>query len=258
MAEVKWIKIVTDVFDDEKVLMIETMPEADTIIVIWFKLLCLAGKINNGGVLFLNSRVCYTDEMLAAVFRRPINIVRLALRTFEEFGMIELLDGVIAIPNWEKHQSKEGLDRIQEKNRERQKKFKTKQKLLAANPESNVIGNVTGNVIGNVTVTDSSYSYSLSLEDIEDKRGCGGERKEKKQAYGQYGWVKLTETERQRLIDEYGEAIAEHYIAYVDESAQSTGNKNKWKDWNLVIRRAIKNKWGGGPAEQERGYKYFD
>ena len=44
MAEVKWIKIVTDVFDDEKILLIESLPEADSIIVIWFKLLCLAGK----------------------------------------------------------------------------------------------------------------------------------------------------------------------------------------------------------------------
>ena len=44
MAEVKWIKIVTDIFDDEKILLIETLPEADSIIVIWLKLLCLAGK----------------------------------------------------------------------------------------------------------------------------------------------------------------------------------------------------------------------
>ncbi|WP_202905980.1 phage replisome organizer N-terminal domain-containing protein, partial [Clostridium botulinum] len=50
IAEVKWIKIVTDIFDDEKILLIENMPEADSIIVIWFKLLCLAGKMNNSGV----------------------------------------------------------------------------------------------------------------------------------------------------------------------------------------------------------------
>ncbi|MDR7856641.1 phage replisome organizer N-terminal domain-containing protein [Tissierella sp.] len=36
MVEVKWIKIVTDIFDDDKVLLIESMPEADGIIVIWF------------------------------------------------------------------------------------------------------------------------------------------------------------------------------------------------------------------------------
>jgi predicted phage replisome organizer len=94
MAEVKWIKIVTDVFDDEKTLMIETLPDADSIIVIWFKLLCLAGKQNNSGV-FLMGRMPYTDEMFATVFRRPLNTVRLALKTFEDFGMIEIINDIV-------------------------------------------------------------------------------------------------------------------------------------------------------------------
>ena len=73
MAEVKWIKIVTDIFDDEKILLIESMPEADSIIVMWFKLLCLAGRQNNSGVFMLNGRIPYTDEMFATIFRRPLN-----------------------------------------------------------------------------------------------------------------------------------------------------------------------------------------
>ena len=99
MAEVRWIKIVTDVFDDEKILMIETMPEADTIIVIWFKLLCLAGKQNNSGV-FQLGQMPYTDEMFATIFRRPINTVRLALEIFQKFGMIEIISNTVTIPNW--------------------------------------------------------------------------------------------------------------------------------------------------------------
>ena len=45
MAEVKWIKIATDIFDDEKILLIEGLPDAYAIITVWFKLLCLAGKM---------------------------------------------------------------------------------------------------------------------------------------------------------------------------------------------------------------------
>lgn len=101
MAEVKWIKIVTDIFDDEKILLIENMPEADSIIVIWFKLLCMAGKQNNAGVFMLNDKIAYTDEMFATIFRRPINTVRLALKTFETYGMVEIVDNVVTIPNWE-------------------------------------------------------------------------------------------------------------------------------------------------------------
>ena len=39
MLKVKWIKIVTDIFDDEKMLLIESMPEANSLIVIWLILI---------------------------------------------------------------------------------------------------------------------------------------------------------------------------------------------------------------------------
>lgn len=131
MTEVKWIKIVTDIFDDEKIRLIESMPEADSIIVIWFKLLCLAGKQNNNGVFMLNDKIAYTDEMLAAIFQRPLNIVRLALKTFESFNMIEIVNNAITIPHWEKHQNIDALEQAREKNRKRVAAYREKQKLLA-------------------------------------------------------------------------------------------------------------------------------
>ena len=91
MDEIKWIKITTDIFDDEKILLIESLPEADSIIVIWFKLLCLAGKMNNSGVFVMNNKIAYTDKMLATIFRRKEATVQLALKTFENFGMVELI-----------------------------------------------------------------------------------------------------------------------------------------------------------------------
>lgn len=127
--EVKWIKIVTDIFDDEKMLLIESMPDADSIIVIWFKLLCLAGKQNNSGV-FQMGHIAYTDEMFSTVFRRPISVVRLALKIFEDFGMVEILNNTVTIPNWEKHQSIEKLGEEREKTRLRVAKFREKQKAL--------------------------------------------------------------------------------------------------------------------------------
>lgn len=134
-SDVKWIKIVTDVFDDEKILMIETMPECDTIIVIWFKLLCLAGKQNNGGV-FQMGQIPYTDEMFAAIFRRPINTVRLALNTFERFGMIEIIKDTVTIPNWGKHQSLDAYEKKKERDRERIARKRAEQKaLIAGSPD---------------------------------------------------------------------------------------------------------------------------
>ena len=130
MAEVKWIKIVVDIFDDEKMLLIESLPDADSIIVCWFKLLCLAGKQNNSGVLMLNERIAYTEEMLATVFRRPIQTVRLALETFEQFGMIEIINGTITIPNWGKHQNLDRLDKLREYQKEYHRQYRKKQAAL--------------------------------------------------------------------------------------------------------------------------------
>lgn len=130
MAEVKWIKITTDVFDNEKILLIESMPSADSIITIWFKLLILAGKQNNNGVFMMSNKLPFTDEMLATIFRRDLNTVRLALKTFEEFGMIEVVDNVITIPNWNKHQTLDAYEKKKERDRLYQQNRRKKQKNL--------------------------------------------------------------------------------------------------------------------------------
>ena len=67
---------------------------------------------------------------------------------------------------------------------------------------------------------------------------------EKSHARGQYGWVKLTDTQYAKLLDDLGQEELDRCIRYVDESAQQTGNKNKWKDWNLTIRKCHRNGWG--------------
>ncbi|MTV85783.1 phage replisome organizer N-terminal domain-containing protein, partial [Streptococcus pneumoniae] len=85
--------------------------------VIWFKILTLAGKHNSNGLLMMTDKVHYTDEMLATIFRRPLNTVRMAIGVFEQFGMIEIIDGIISLPNWEKHQNVDGMEKIKEQTR---------------------------------------------------------------------------------------------------------------------------------------------
>ena len=165
MADVKWIKIVTDVFDDEKILMIETMPECDTIIVIWFKLLCLAGKQNNGGV-FQMGQMPYTDEMFAAIFRRPINTVRMALTTFERFGMIEIIRDTVTIPNWGKHQSLDAYEKKKVRDRERVARKRAEQKaLIAMSPDT------SSDTSPDVAFLDKERDKEKDI-DIEDKKSA--------------------------------------------------------------------------------------
>lgn len=69
-------------------------------------------------------------------------------------------------------------------------------------------------------------------------------KKHQKKSFGQYGWVKLTDVEYTAILNDLGMEEAERCIRYVDECAQSTGNKNKWRDWNLVVRKCSRDGWG--------------
>lgn len=133
MSEVSWIKLKVGMFDDSKIKYIEGLPERDTIITIWVKLLTLAGKHNEQGYIMLSENLPYNEEMLANEFNRSLNTVRLALQTFTMLGMIEYDDGILKVANWEKHQNIEGLEKIREQNRLRKQKQREKQKLLENN-----------------------------------------------------------------------------------------------------------------------------
>lgn len=231
MSDLKWIKITTDIFDDEKILLIENLPDGDSLIVIWFKLLCLAGKQNNDGIFIMNNRIPYTIEMLATIFRRNKNVVTLALGIFEEYGMIEVVDGTITIPNWEKHQNVTGMDKIREQNKERQARFKAKQKqnLLPA-PEEKTPSNVISNVTETLPVTlDNGTDIDKELDiDIKEKIN-----KKEKPTASRFVRPSLEEvrdycTERKNNVD------PEQFIAFYESNGWKVG-KNPMKSWKSAI-----------------------
>ena len=221
MGDVKWIKITTDIFDDEKILLIETLPEADSIIVIWFKLLCLAGKVNNSGVFMLNDKVAYTDKMLATIFRRKESTVKMALETFEQFGMIELVDDVITIPNWGKHQNLDSIEAKRNYQREYMREYREKQKQIArkTNSKSNSKANVSRtdkNISNSISESNSiSDSYINNITNIVNERQYSDVlnnkvitwllyKKEKKQTYKPIGLAQLLNKIDKKVL-EYSE-----------------------------------------------------
>lgn len=132
MAGISWIKLSVNIFDDEKIKLIKSMPEGDAIILIWIQLLCLAGKTNDNGAVYIGQHMNYTDEMISTICNQPLNTVRIALKAFEEFEMINLgEDGLISISNWEKHQNIEGMERVKTGNAERQQLYYWRKKLVS-------------------------------------------------------------------------------------------------------------------------------
>ena len=164
MAEVKWIKLTTGMFDNRKIKHLRKLPDGNNIVLIWVMLLTMAGRCNAGGMIFLTENIPYTPKMLADELDFEENTVRLALEALEQFNMIVTDSGFFAIAGWEEYQNIEGMDRIREQNRLRQKKWYDKQKALP-------------NVRNNVTVTQPNATE----EDIDIEKDIEEEKKSKRE-----------------------------------------------------------------------------
>ena len=159
MSDVHWIKLSTRTFSSSrKIKYFESLPNADTILVIWIKLLLLAGSVNDDGQIYLTPKIPYTKEMLANELRRPLDIVEKALSLFAEYGMIEIDKDYIHLTSWDKYQSTEELGKIREQNRRRQAKYRAKHKGNNGNVISN--GSVTQ---GNAPDTDTETEITFSV-----------------------------------------------------------------------------------------------
>lgn len=179
MAEIKWIKLSVNMFDDEKIKLIRTLPDGEKIVMIWVQMMCLAGKINDGGSVYMGQNLAYSDEMLATIFNQPLNVVRSALSALHSFEMIDISDnGVIDILNWEKHQNIDGMERIQLQNRERKRRFDLRKKVkeLGYNPNDKSVPTdvekleVYVKELSNVTVTSSNAIEEDKNREEEEKK----------------------------------------------------------------------------------------
>lgn len=129
MKKIEWIKVTTNMFEDEIMKLIENFKNRDSIFYIWIRLLIQAGKVNGDGLIFLKEDIPYTKEMLAIIFNRPLEVITEALEVLESFKLIEIYENnIIKIRNWEKHQNIEGMKKVREDNKERVRNYREKKK----------------------------------------------------------------------------------------------------------------------------------
>lgn len=159
MAEVKWVKLTTDMFDNRKVKHLRKLPEGNNIVLIWVMLLTMAGRCNASGMIFLTENIPYTPKMLADELDFEENTVVLALKALENLDMIVTENGFFTIAGWEEYQNIEGMEKIREQNRLRQKKWYKKQKALGA-----------PNVKPNVSITQPNAIEEEEEEEKEEEK----------------------------------------------------------------------------------------
>ena len=171
MAEVKWIKITTDMFDNRKIKHLRKLPDGNSIVLIWVMLLTMAGRCNAGGMIFLTERIPYTTKMLADELGFEETTVQLALQALEEFDMVVKEQGHLMISGWEDHQNVDGLEKIREQNRLRKQKQREKQKLLS---------DVSRDSHGTVTQCHATDKEKEKEEEKEDDRSINLSSKEQR------------------------------------------------------------------------------
>lgn len=103
---------------------------------------------------------------------------------------------------------------------------------------------------------DSEYDYEYE-NDSENNENDNNPpiippfKKQKKEKYGEYQHVKLTDREYENLCNDFGENVVSLAIKKVDEYCETTGKT--YKNYNLPIR-----KWGINSAKEDNPYQAID
>lgn len=159
MAEIKWIKLTTDMFDNRKIKFLRKLPDGNNIVLIWVMLLTMAGRCNAGGMIFLTENIPYTPKMLADELDFEENTVKLALGALENIGMVTTTRGHFAIAGWDQHQNVEGMEKVREQNRLAQQRLRARRKQLE-------VGKDDVSYDSNMTVTQC---HATDIEEDKEK-----------------------------------------------------------------------------------------
>ena len=228
MADVKWIKITTDMFDNRKIKHLRRLPDGNNSVLIWVMLLTMAGRCNAGGMIFLTENIPYTPKMLADELGFEENTVKLAINALEQLNMIVSDNGVFSIAGWDEHQNVDGMEKVRELGKIRQAKFKERKKLLS--------GNVSGNVTDNVTVT---LGNALDIDEERDIRNT----LVNKSVIGEKPtrFIPPSVDEVRTYCTERGNGVdAERFVDYYTARGWLAG-KSKMKDWKAAVRTWERN-----------------
>ena len=230
MAEVKWVKLTTDMFDNRKVKYLRKLPDGNNIVLIWVMLLTMAGRCNAGGMIFLTENVPYTPKMLADELDFEENTVVLALKALENLNMIITDNGYFAIAGWEEYQNIEGMEKIREQNRLAQQRSRAKKKLLQA-------------------VNDKSYDGHMTVtvcHDIEEEKE---EDKDKEKEY--HSFIPCEEAKRKVLGGTLGRGV----VMLSDEQMDDLLDKLSIDEFNKYVEAVAECELNGKHYKKKTHYQ---
>ena len=85
-----YLKLKESYFDDDAIVLLESMPDGILYSNILLKL--YLKSLKNGGKLQLDENIPYTAQMIATLTRQQVGTVERALGIFQQLGLVEQLD----------------------------------------------------------------------------------------------------------------------------------------------------------------------
>lgn len=128
MADLQWLKLSTNFFDNNKIKLLESEGDGDTLIRVWIQLLTTAMKCNYQGRLAITEDKPMTVDEFSKIMGKSRKKITKCLEKFEELKMIIIEDNFYKIKNWSKYQSADKLEEIRLQNRLRQQKYRENMK----------------------------------------------------------------------------------------------------------------------------------
>ena len=236
--ELKWIKLSTDLFEHRKIKLIESMPGGDAYVLVWLKLLCLAGELNDGGRIYVTEDVPYTDAMLGKSFGKPTATVRKALDVFKKFSMIDEENG-LRISNWEKYQGTDKAAEIREQARIRKQNQRDRERDMSRDSD---VTKRDCHAIEEEREEEKEIDIDPSLS--VESEGARADTPAPVRAYGIYQNVFLTEKDFNDLKNRYPDYIVK--IQRFSEYLYKHPNKHYANHYGTIL------KWAAQDEERDR------
>ena len=245
MAETEWIKLYLKTFrTSRKISAIERMKNGDTFIVIWFKLLCLAGEINDGGAIYITPKFPFDFISLADEVKKPRAIVESAIKVFEEHDMLTRDGkGFMWITNWERYQNVDRLAEIREYNRVAKQKSREKQKNFSQNVNDKSMTNGLTSQSCQETEEEGdkeiSFIHSISRAKNEEtetsaRQRCGGE------LFG--GVVFLSDDQIDDLLERLTRDEFDYYVGVIRDQELQGKHYKKKTHYQAILDMATKDR----------------
>lgn len=232
MADVKWIKLTTDMFDNRKIKHLRRLPDGNNIVLLWIMLLTMAGRCNAGGMIFLTENIPYTPKMLADELGFEENTVILGLQALDQLNMVVTKNECFTISGWEEYQNTDKLADIREQNRLRQAKYKQKQKALQSNATVTLPVTLDNAIEKEIEIEKEKEYHSFTHDGANKRREILGG------TLGQ-GVVMLSQEQMDDLLEKLSLDEFEKYVGIVAE-CELKGKKYKNKTHYQAILDMVK------------------